>query len=289
MESITRIFQIVAGIAVVGALVETFVPGFLTEKLQSDFSKITIAIIGLLFSYLLLMLLLKIRIREGFEDKQYETQWKTLVDQNRVKDVCDLYKELYEKMLVVEKGAPPAEVKTDAQAREAVEASFAKVMTQSPVNCKDFEDTNAKVNSVDGFYLAIQKLSPSFLSQVYDTADGCRKLLINNYLKVKNSENQQKEGFQDQPLCSGEFETERRDYLQRKPLSAEAEKCLLVEEIPPEKKLNYIFLKLDQIQNEFTQFKDQKNIKDSITKVLDDCKYYKDEKEKMKNKYTTTT
>jgi hypothetical protein len=294
MESVTRTFQIVAGIAVVGALVETFVPGLITEKLKGDFSAITISIIGILFSYLLLMILLKARIREGFEDTRYETQWKTMVEENKVKEVCAFYNELYEKMYIVEKGAPPAETKTDAQAREAVAAFFAKEMTQSPINCKDFEEVNSKVNSVDGFYLSIQKLSPSFLAQVYDTANGCRRLMIGNYLKLKDTQNQRKEGFEDKPLCTDAAETERRDFLKRKPLSADAQKCLLIEEIPPEKKLNYIYLRLDQMQTTFDQYKKQQNIQDSITKVLADCQYYKEEMEKMKreaedtsNKYNT--
>lgn len=289
MESVTRTFQIIAGIAVVGAIVETFVPGLITEKLKSDFSAITISLIGILFSYLLLMILLKARIREGFEDTRYETQWKSMVDDNKIKEVCAFYTELYEKMYVVEKGAPPAETKTDAQAREAVAASFAKEMTQSPINCKDFEEVNSKVNSVDGFYLAIQKLSPSFLAEVYDTANACRRLLIANYLKLKDTERQRKEGFEDKPLCTDAVEKERRDYLQRKPLSADAQKCLLVEEIPPEKKLNYIYLRLDQMQTQFDQYKQQQNVKDSITKVLDDCQYYKQEMEKMKQEAESTS
>ena len=60
MEGISIQLQIIAGIAVVGALVETFFPGLISEKLKDDLSVLTIAIIGILLSFLLLMLLLKV-------------------------------------------------------------------------------------------------------------------------------------------------------------------------------------------------------------------------------------
>lgn len=278
MELLTTTLKVVAGLAVVGAVVETFVPGLISEKLQGDLTALTIGFLGILFSCLFLMIFLKLRIREGFEDPSYITRWKTMVESNKVKEVCALYTEMYEKMLPVEKGAPPDAVKTDAQAREATDAKFKSVMTYSPVNCKEVDEIQSKVNSQDGFYLAIQKAPDTLFAQVYDTALGCRRLLIQNLLEKKQADQRRKEAFQD--LCSDQAAEERRAFQNRKPLSAEAQKCFLVEEIPPEKKANAVFLKLDRMDDELAKFKKIKNTEESISKILEDCKVYKEELEK---------
>lgn len=292
MEIVTTSLKIIAGIAVVGALVETFVPGIISEKTKGKMSSLTIGTLGILFSCLFLMIFLKFRIREGFEDTGYATRWNRIVTENKIKEVCSLYTEMYEKMYSVEKGAAPEAVKTDAQAREAVDAKFATVMTQKPVNCKQIEQIGSKLQSIDGLFLEIQKAPDTLLVDVYDTASGCLRLLIEKYLENKEAERKQKEGFEDKGLCSDAAATERREYKNRKALSQEAEKCLLVEEIPADKKQLYIDFKLNQIQSTFEKFKKTKQFKDSITKVLEDCTYYRKELEKkakeaqeMSNKY----
>jgi hypothetical protein len=278
MEVLTTSLKVVAGIAVVGAILETFVPGLISKQVQGNLSALTIGFLGIAFSCLFLMIFLKLRIREGFEDPSYITRWKTMVDTNKVKEVCDLYTEMYEKILSVEKGAPPDNVKTDAQAREATDAKFKGVMTYTAINCKEVEEIQSKVNSADGFYLAIQKAPDIFFAQVYDTALGCRSLLIQNLLEKQQADQRRKEAFQD--LCSDTAAEERREFKNRKPLSEEAQKCYLVEEIPPEKKANAIFLKLDRMDTALSNLKKMKNTEESVSKILDDCAYYKKELEK---------
>lgn len=282
METVNLTIKIIAGIAVVGAIVETFVPGLITEKLQNDFSAITICLIGILFSYYLLIVILKVRIREGFEDAASLTRWKSLVDQNKIKDVCATYTDMYDKMYTVEKGAAPGEVQTDSQARGAVSAKFREVMMTDPLSCPLFEEVNTKATSLDSLYLAIQKLPDTFLVQVYETAIGCRILLIQQYLKVTDAENKKAEAFQDIALCSDKAAEERKAFKERKPLSEEAQKCLLVEEVPENQKKFVVDSKLNRLEEQLETYRKASKVKDSLEKILQDCAYYKGELEKKK-------
>jgi hypothetical protein len=291
MEGISIQIQVVAAIAITGALVETFIPGLITEKLKTDLSAITIAVLGILFSFLLLMVLLKVRIREGFEDTDLIRKWDTLLSSNQMKDVCDTYTEMYERMVTVEKGAPPDQQKTDAQAREVVDKHYSSRMSVSPLSCAQVEEIrNAK--TIDSLYLLIPKVPDTLLIQNYETANACRSLLIDNYLKLQDAENKRKEGFQDIVLCTDKEAEERRAFVERKPLSDEAQKCMLLEEIPGEKKREVIEKKLNTIQVTYDLYTKQKSFKDPLSKVLKDCTYYKEklnekkkEAEETSNKY----
>jgi hypothetical protein len=288
MEGISIQIQIIAGVVVIGALVETFFPGLIGEKLKNDLSALTIAGIGILFSFLLLMLLLTVRIREGFEDTEFQSKWSDIIRTNQVKEVCELYTKIYDRMLTVEKGAPPGEVKTDAQAREAVNARFASLMTTNVVDCKLVEEVSA-ANTMDGLYLILPKVSDDLLIQNYQTASACRSLLIDNYLQLQDAERQRKEGFQDVALCSDELAKEKREFKERKPLSKDAQTCLLVEEIPGEKKREVIQSKLNRIVRSFELYKQQGKAKDSLPKIFEDCKYYSEELEKKKQEAEATS
>jgi len=288
MEGISIQLQIVAGIAVVGALVETFFPGLISEKLKSDLSALTIATLGILFSFLLLMLLLKIRIREGFEESELPSKFQSMITSNQIKEVCALYTDMYDKMVTTEKGAPPDEQKTDAQAREVVDKQFRDQMSVSPVSCS-FITKLEEAKTVDALYELLPSLSDNLLVQVYETAVACRSLLIGNYLKIQDAENQRKEGFQDFLLCSDEAAKERKQFLERKPLSQEAQQCMLVEEIPAEKKRQVLEDKLTTLTKTLDVYKQTKGVKDSLPKVLEDCQYYKQKLEEKKQEAETTS
>lgn len=281
MDSISTQLQIVAFLAITGALIETYIPGFFSDEAKSNFTVITILLIGVLLSFLLLMSLLKLRVREGFEDALYLTRWKRLMEENKSKEVCDLYTEIYEKMYTVEKGAPPLEVKTDAQAREAVDAKFAKLMVVKPMSCDQITKVN-EATRLDSFYQTSMKIPQNVLQQIYETAVACRSLLKESYDKIKDADNRRKEGFEDKPLCEDPVAEERRQFLARKPLSKEAEQCILPEEVPAEQKEKMVLTKLDNIESTFDSYMKLKPIKDPITKVLDDCKMYKEEIDKKK-------
>ncbi len=294
MEGISIPLQIVTVLAVLGALGETFFPGLFSEQLKSNLSSITIAVIGILLSFGFLMWFLKLRVREGFETFDFQTQWTSLMTSNKVQEVCALYTEMYEKMLVVEKGAPPEPVKTDAQARESVDAKFSSVMTEKPISCHNIKECN-EAKDLDSFYIAIQKVSSRALIQSYETAIACRRLLIDSYLQVQQAEQRRKEGFEDKPLCENEAAKERKAYLERNTLSEAAQKCLLAEEIPTPNKEAIVRQKLSSLESTFTSYYNALSKKESIQKILEDCAYYKGELDKkkkeaeeMSNKFDTT-
>ena len=289
METFNVPFLILAGTAVLGASIETFFPGFLSDKFKSDASSITIGLLGIVFSTLLLMVFLKFRIREGFEDTSVSSEWTSLVNTNKIPDVCKLYTDMYEKMMVVEKGAPPEPVKTDAQAREAVDKQFSENMTVSPVSCSSFEEVNSKKDNLDEFFTIIQKLPDIFLVQVFETAVACRTLLIGQYLKVQQAEQERKEGFQSPPICSETAAKEKKEFQQRNTLSEEAQKCMLLEEVPVEQKVKVIRDKLQKIQDTFTNYKNTAKVKDSFEKILSDAQYYKGELDKKKQQAEATS
>jgi CO dehydrogenase nickel-insertion accessory protein CooC1 len=93
-------------------------------------------------------------------------------------------------------------------------------------------------------------------------------------------------------LCSDAAAQEKREFNQRKALSDEAQQCLLVEEIPVERKLTVVLQKLTKIQETYDTYKKTSNEKDSLGKILADAKAYKaeldakkQEAEDLSNKY----
>jgi hypothetical protein len=280
MEMFPIILGILVGLTLLGAIIETFIPGFVSKKLQKDLSVLTLGVLGIAISILFLMVFLKARIREGFEEQSYMTRWNSLMNESRASDVCKLYLDAFEKVMKVEKGAPPEPVKTDAQAREATEKVFTNLMTTSPVSCSLLEEVDSRKQKLDTFYLAVQKLPDTFLIQVYETAVACRSLLINQYLEVQRAEKERQEGFQDFELCSDAAAQERRAFKERKPLSEDAQKCMLVEEIPPEKKIDSIVQKLNRLDSSFKSYMLTAKVKEPIGKILQDAEYYKNELEK---------
>jgi hypothetical protein len=282
METFSVPLQILAVTAVLGALVETYIPGIFTERFKTDASAITIGLIGIVFSTLFLMVFLRGFVREGFEDKPYLTRWKTMVSANQIPDVCALYTDIYQKIMTVEKGGAPEPVKTDAQARDATDKIFADVMKTPPLSCSLFEEVDSKQASLDEFYQVIQKLPDIFLIQVYETALACRTLLIRQVLEVKRAEQEREEGFQDLNLCSDAAAHEKREFKQRKALSQEAQQCLLIEEIPVDRKVSAILQKLTKIQETYDTYKKSSKEKDSYGKILADAKVYKAELDKKK-------
>jgi hypothetical protein len=282
METFSVPLQIVLVITVLGALVETYMPGILTERFKTDASALTMGLLGIVFSTLALMVFLRGFVREGFEDKPYLTRWTSIVNTNQIQEVCALYTEMYGKIMTVEKGAPPEPVKTDAQAREATDKLFADVMNTPPLSCSLFEEVDSKKESLDELYKSIQKLPDIFLVQVYETALACRTLLIRQVLDVKRAEQERKEGFENGMLCSDAAAQEKREFNQRKALSDEAQQCLLIEEIPMERKLTAVLQKLTKIQETYDRYKKSSKETDSYTKILDDAKAYKAELDKKK-------
>lgn len=271
-------------LAVVGATIETYSPGFFSKKFKSDASALTLGLLGIVCSTFLLMIFLKVRIREGFEEKTYQSRWDAMVNGTRVSDVCNLYTEIYEKIMLVEKGAPPDATQTDAQAREATDRKFASVMSTTPVSCALFQEVESRKGNLDDFFVELQKLPDNFFAQVLETAIGCRSLLIQQYMKVQEAEKERKEGFEDIPICSQAAAKQRKEMKEKLKLSQEAQQCILPEEIAPEQKMDAVNKKLARMASSFQSYRNASNVKDSIQKILDDAMYYKKELDKKKQK-----
>lgn len=275
-------FVVVTIVALLGAIVETTIPGFFSKKFKSGASAITLGLLGIACSILLLMVFLKARIREGFEDTSSVNRWNAMVAETKVSDVCKLYTEMYEKIMLVEKGAPPEPVKSDAQAREATDRQFSGVMSLTPVSCSLFQEVDSKKETLDALFMGLQKLPDNFFAQVVETAKGCRSLLIQQFTQVEEAERKRKEGFDDFTVCNEAAAKERKEKKEEKKVSKEATQCVLVEEIPPESKEKAIKKKLDAMETALKQYRQSSTVKDSLQKILDDAMYYKNELDKKK-------
>ncbi len=270
-------------VALIGGLLETFSPGLFSESFKKNMSALTIGSLGIIISTILLMIFLKARNREGFEDSNPTTRWTTLVTSFRIPEICKVYSEMYEKIMLVEKGAAPEPIKTDAQAREATDRVFASTMKVAPVSCALFEEVDSQKGSLDSFFQSIQKLPDNFLVQVVETAIACRALLMDQYQKVLDAEQRQKEGFQDFQICNEQAAQERKAMQEKKVVKEEAQECLLPEEIPTEKKESMIQKKLDSLEKTYKNYLQGSPMKDSLEQILKDTAYYKGELDKKKN------
>jgi hypothetical protein len=108
-------------------------------------------------------------------------------------------------------------------------------------------------------------------------------------LKLQEAEREREEGFEDIVVCSEEAAQERKAFKERTPLSQEAQQCMLVEEIPADKKRQVVDDKLKKISVTFELYKQRKDFKDSLPKVLEDCKYYKGKLEEKKKQAEDTS
>ena len=153
-------------------------------------------------------------------------------------------------------------------------------MTVKTVPCKQVNELTQKVGSLNEFYLGMESLSDSFLVQVYETAVACRSLLIENYNMLQDAEKKRVEGFET--MCNEKQAEEKRKYLETKKETQPQlpPSCLLVEEVSTEKKIATIDEKLTTIETTVKDYMKAK--KESLSKVLDDCKYYKEQLDKKK-------
>lgn len=255
---------IVVVIVVVGSGIQTYYPTLISKELSDSFSAITLAFVGILVSIATLMIFLKLNNREGFEDVDFVTRWKTIASDNKFKEVCDLYTEIYDKILTVEKGAPPEQL-TDAQAREKTDKRFADLMKVKPIPCKPVMDS-LNVTTLNELFEVLPTLPNTICQQSYETALACRSLLIENVNRVDDAQNQRQEAFEDVPICSEEVAEKRRA------LKA-AETCRLPEEVPADTKEEAIRKKLEAIESECKKVEK----KETLETILEDCKRFKDE------------
>lgn len=273
---------LVAVIALFGALLQTFQPDFISEATSNALSAMTLALLGIFLSVNGVRIALALNAREGFEGLSPVEEWGSLVSQYKIQEVCELYTDVYEKIRAVEKGAPPEEVLSDAQAREKADKIFSDVMTVSPIPCGQVMEAIASKTEAK-LLETLLVLPNALLVQVYETVFACRSLLIRSYLQIEDAErrakeeaeNQEEEGFEDPPLCTPEQTQERREAAKQPPVSEEAQRCQLPEEVPKEKQEDLLKNKLNTFQMIFQGYQIQKKVKETVPKILDDCIYWR--------------
>jgi hypothetical protein len=281
MQTVYFALVVLFGLGIVGGAIELFAPGLISDKMSELLVALSIGTLLLAVSFFFLILLLKGPTREGFASQDPMSRW-VLFYETSGKRLCDFYTEIYQSILKVEGGVAPNTV-PEAQARERTMDMMKKKMGSGPVSCAKIEALYraAKKEDLDTFFTELQPLPNSFLVQVYDTAVGCKELLIENYNRIMASLQRRSEGFVDAktPVCSPDVTEQRRKFLREQKLSEEMKQCLLPEEVPLDRKEDYVETKLKAMTDGLAEATKGKA---SLQKVLEDCAYYKGELDKLK-------
>jgi hypothetical protein len=257
MEGYWIVLLTVLGVVILGSLIQTFqlMPTFFDRYFDKTASTITACAILLFISVVVLQELLQALSRwnrEGFQNQEPEAmkQWKEMIQTYQVKEVCSVKQQIMEKLIPVEK---QANTLTDQQAKERVEKQFSEGTSNGTVNC-GFVDRVTQAKDIDSFFTEIQLVPNTFLIQVQDTAQKSTQLLQKQYDDVMKS--LKKEGFVDPSvgICSPEITEERRKFLREKKLDEEAQRCLLPEEVPFEKKETVALDKVKKLQSTYDAY-----------------------------------
>jgi len=238
---------LVAVLVLVLASIQTYKPNFLSKPTSDALTAITIGLLGILTSCWVLLLFLRSRNREGFQQQDPMSRWKELQTNYKLGDVCSLYNDLYEKIRLVEQGPPGSSV-SDAQAREKTDKRFSDRMTMPVLSCSKV-DALSKASTLQALFETLQTVPDTLFVQAYQTANACRSLLQEQLDLVSKNQERTVEDFQDVPLCSPEIAKKRREAnaLQK----AEQTKCVLPEEIDTSKLEDAINKKLTSLEDTF--------------------------------------
>jgi hypothetical protein len=257
------------------AVLQTYRPNFLSKQTSDALTSMTVGLLGILFSSWVLLVFLRSRNREGFETKDSSTRWKELSQTYKLDEICSLYTDLYEKILVVEKG-PPGDAKTDAQAREATEKRF-----ESPALSCSTVNNLSNASTPQALFQALQTTPDTLFVQAYRTLASCRSLLQEQYDQVMKNQERKVEDFQDVPICSPEVAAQRRV------AKANQTQCVLPEEVDPARLEQSIQIKLSRMETVFsTQIPSNA---ESISKILKDAQRLKQEMEAKKQEALATS
>lgn len=268
--------QIVAvllvSVVLVCALVQTYRPMIFSKPTTDGLTSITIGLLGILGTCWIVLIFLRSRNREGFETKSGLDRWKDLSQTYKLNEICSLYTELYEKILVVEKG-PPGDTKTDAQAREATDKRFG-----TPIVSCSIVDELTKATTPKVLFEVLQKTPDPLFVQAYRTLVSCRSLLQEQYDTIMKNQERKVEDFQDVPVCSPEVADERRNAFALE--KAKQTSCVLPEDLDPKRLEEQIQKKLSRMETTFSTMIPSNA--DSIAKLLADAQKLKTELDKKK-------
>ena len=290
MEDYWIVLFIVLGVVIIGSLIQTFhlMPTFFDIYFDKTASTITACAILLFISVVILQELLQALSRwnrEGFQNEEPEAMklWKEMTQTYQVKEVCSIQQQIMDKLIPVEKVTNNL---TDRQAKERVEKQFSEGTSNGTVNCA-FVDRVSQAKDIDSFFTEIQLVPNTFLIQVQETAQKSAQLLQKQYDDVMKS--LKKEGFVDTSvgICSPEITEERRKFLREKKLDEEAQRCLLPEEVPFEKKETVAMDKVKKIQSTYDAYlrlgKKAPLLSDLVTTSQDLLKKLEDLKKKAES------
>jgi hypothetical protein len=282
---------VVAGILVLLSILQTYkvAPHIFTKELDVFMTKMTFGLILLTVIYVFIIPTF-FRIREGFADTPPDPieQWKKIVKEEQLTDLCSTIQDVQSKMALLEKGSPPDEL-TDDQARELVKDSFTKNIPSGPFSCVAFKQIQAN-SDLDNFVVNLQTVPDTYLVQAHETALYCEKQYIAQLDTVKGSLDVKKAPKVDLPLesfvdvCTPDIVEQRKKLIRDKKLSEAAEKCLLPEEVPGPTKQEQVSKKIEAIQNSFFDYKEKKKITRQIPEIVKSCKKIAADLEAYKNK-----
>ena len=220
---------------------------FQNEEMDIYLTKMTVLFVFLILSVYGIMWFIKARAREGFVDADPVSQWKAAIQNPDLDNVCSIYNEIYENQVKTEKGSPPNEI-TEEQARERVDADFAKKCSLGVFSCSIYKKVKAS-STLDSIYSDIQTVPDTFLAQAYETLTVCKAILEKTIKDIEDSISKIKiEGFNSPPMCSPQASKQRKDALEKMNPANDPNKCILPEEITPEIKIAAITKKLDAIK-----------------------------------------
>lgn len=284
------VFSSLGLLVFLGALVQTVRPSWMSPKTSDSLSAIVVALVGIGVSIWMLRLFLVSLNREGFANAQAVDRWKSLASTYKLQEVCTQFAEVYDRILTVEKGAPPGEVLTDAQAREKTDTRFADKMTVPLLPCGKVQEA-LRASSDQALLMALLELPETLFVQSYETALACRDMVVENYNQVTQSQTRTVEAFEDAPLCTEAEVDERKRELQKQ----KALRCRMPSELSQEEADRKIDTYLNRMESAWSGYAKANPIKDPLSKILEDIQYYKVELKKkqdaavaLSNKYDTT-
>jgi hypothetical protein len=221
--------------------------------------------------------LVRPRVREGFQTPDFVDQANDLVKTYKLTEICSIYTDIFDKLVVLEKGPPPSTV-TDAQARERAEKIFQGLMKSTVPSCKQVQEL-ASASTFDALFEAMANVDNNLLVQTFETALASRELIIQQYNKVQQAKNQKVEAF---TVCTREQADERRQKQEQQEKARALDKCQLPEEMTQEEKEKILQTKFAVLVSNINAHKKQFQLKESLQKILDDYMYYKRELDKDK-------
>lgn len=277
METFKIYFWIIFALAVIGSAVQVFFPQLLGGKLDEFLTNEAILLMIIFIVTITTMFALKglcmnssSCAREGFENEGNPVinEWKDIVTNNKLNELCSLRAEIYKKVYALEKGvkADPergidGDEKPEAIARMNTERTFTDLMPGGNFDCGLLERVSAAAD-IDSFFVESANLPENYLNRAFELAAACARLCERLLKKVDSAIEKPTipdvkfEGFinPNQKVCSPELIEERRKFIREKKLSEDQQACLLPEQVPLQTKEDIVKKRLDTLEAQWDAY-----------------------------------